>query len=235
MELPSMLKPALTAACLVLMPCAAVAGPFEDGQAAFDREDYATAMRLWRPLAEHGNAKAQYRLAMMYSGAQGVPEDLNERVKWLRRAAEQGHAEAPEALGRIYRYSTGKYFPQDYEEAIMWYRVAAERGNTQAQSSLGRMYEIAEGVSQDYAEARKWYRMAAEQGDSVAMVALGIFFEWGLGVPQDNARAHMWYNLATARNSYWARWRDKLTNRMTPDQKAKAQRLARQWLAKHQP
>ena len=54
---------------------AAVAGPFEDGYAAYDKGDYATAMRLWRPLADQGNAEAQYSLGLMYDNGQGVPQD----------------------------------------------------------------------------------------------------------------------------------------------------------------
>ena len=46
-------------AVAVMLTGVAVAGPFEDGVAAYDRGDYATALRLWRPLAEEGNPDAQ--------------------------------------------------------------------------------------------------------------------------------------------------------------------------------
>jgi TPR repeat protein len=72
----------------------AVAGPFEDVGAAYERGDYATALRLIRPLAEQGGAKAQYNLGQMYRDGQGVPQDYAEAVKWYRLAAEQGYADA---------------------------------------------------------------------------------------------------------------------------------------------
>ncbi len=56
----------------------AVAGQLEDGEAAFKRGDYATAFRLWRPLAEHGDADAQNNLGVMYRSGLGVPQDAVE-------------------------------------------------------------------------------------------------------------------------------------------------------------
>ena len=73
----------------------AAAGPFEDGVAAYKRGDYATALRLLRPLAAQGNAAAQYLLGLMYGRGDGVPQDDAEAVKWYRLAAEQGLAAAP--------------------------------------------------------------------------------------------------------------------------------------------
>ena len=69
---------------------AAVAGPLEDGEAAYQREDYATAYRLLRPLADQDNAEAQDMLGTMYVVGEGVPKDYSEAVKWYRRAADQG-------------------------------------------------------------------------------------------------------------------------------------------------
>ena len=61
----------------------ASAGPLEDGQAAYDRGDYATALRLWRPLAEQGDAKAQFRLGEMYQTGHGVPQDYVRAYMWF--------------------------------------------------------------------------------------------------------------------------------------------------------
>src|SRR4029453_2986683 len=80
----------------------AVAGPFEDAQAAHSRRDYATALRLWRPLADQGNAEAQYALGFMYDGGQGVPKNYATAAKWRRLAADQGHTLAQFNLGALY-------------------------------------------------------------------------------------------------------------------------------------
>jgi uncharacterized protein len=70
----------------------ASAGSLEDAIAAHDRGDYATAMRLLRPLAELGNAHAQNELGVMYAEGRGVQQDYAEAVKWYRKSAEQGFA-----------------------------------------------------------------------------------------------------------------------------------------------
>src|SRR5271166_1398822 len=70
----------------------AMAGPLEDGQAAYQRGDYAEAMRLLRPLAERADARAQTDLGLMYDNGRGVPKDYGQAVAWYHKAKEQGCA-----------------------------------------------------------------------------------------------------------------------------------------------
>jgi hypothetical protein len=121
-----MLKRILVGVVLSLMLTGgAAAGPYEDGLAAHERSDYATALRLFRPLGEQGNASAQYTLGFMYALGQGVPQDDAEAVKWYRLAAEQGIANAQYTLG--FMYAKGEGVPQDYVQAHMWFYLAASR------------------------------------------------------------------------------------------------------------
>ena len=60
----------------------ASAGPFEDGLAAAQRQDYATALRLWKPLAAQGNAEAQNNLGVMYGFGTTVSSQ-NNKFKYL--------------------------------------------------------------------------------------------------------------------------------------------------------
>jgi hypothetical protein len=76
-----------------------MAGLFEDGLAAHKRGDYATALKLWRPLAEQGLADAQYTLGIMYANGRGVAQNYAEALKWYRMAAEQGNVAAQCNLG----------------------------------------------------------------------------------------------------------------------------------------
>ena len=86
---------ALIATLLTLgLSLPASAGPFEDGQAAYARADYATALRLWTPLAAQGNAPAQYNLGVMYAKGQGVAQDYVQAHKWFNLSAASGQAEA---------------------------------------------------------------------------------------------------------------------------------------------
>jgi len=187
--------------------------------------------------AEQGHAQAQYNLALMYYRGQGVPQDDAEAVKWFRVAAEQGEATAQFNLG--FMYLKGQGVPQDYAKAVKWYRLAAEQGHADAQFNLGLMYADGQRVPQDDAEAVKWFRVAAEQGEATAQFSLGLMYDQGQGVPQDYAQALMWANLAESRSSEGEAvegsakaLREKLAQQMTPEQKAEAQRLARDWKPK---
>ena len=78
-----------------------IAGPLEESVAAYQRGDYATTVQLIRPMAEQGNALAQYELGFMYDQGQGVRQDDAEAVKWYGLAAEQGYAGAQNALDQL--------------------------------------------------------------------------------------------------------------------------------------
>ena len=145
----------VTAFAVLLVVLAAPAwADWDEGVAAYDRGDYATALREWRPLAMQGNAAAQYNLGLMYSKGRGVPQDHAEAVRWYRKAAVQGYAAAQFNLALM--YDNGRGVTQDYVEAAKWYRKAADQGDAVAQNNLGVMYERGQGVRQDHAEAVKW-------------------------------------------------------------------------------
>jgi uncharacterized protein len=101
----------------------AAAGPLEDGLAAMESRDYATAMRQLGPLAEQGIARAQLNLGLIYFLGLGVPQDYAQAAAWYRKAADQGNAAAQFGLGVMYEDEEG--VPQDYAQAHMWYDLAA--------------------------------------------------------------------------------------------------------------
>ncbi len=84
----------LFAATLSSGVSAALAGPWEDGMAAYNRGDYAPAMQLFRPLARQGNAKAQAVIGTMYRRGQGVAKSSAHAFMWLSIAAARGDADA---------------------------------------------------------------------------------------------------------------------------------------------
>ena len=93
---------------------------------AYKRKDYKTAYKLWLPLAEQGNASAQYNLGVMYEKGRGVPQDYKEAVRWYRLSAEQGIREAQFNLGVMYK--DGQGVPQDYVSAHMWWNLSGSNG-----------------------------------------------------------------------------------------------------------
>jgi hypothetical protein len=125
---------------------AAAARLVKDGLAAYQRDDYETALRLIRPPAEQGNADAQFGLGVMYSKGHGVPQDYAAAASWFRKAADQGDAVAQSNLGMM--YANGQGVRQDYAAAVSWYRKAADQGDTAAQLNLGGMYANGQGVTE---------------------------------------------------------------------------------------
>jgi hypothetical protein len=108
---------------------------------------------------------------MYYLGAgEGVPRDNAEAMKWWRKAADQGNAQAQAVLGLLYYHGEG--VPSNYAEAIKWWRKAADQGNAGAQANLGFMYYHGEGVPRDNAQAMKWWRKVADQGNAGAQANL---------------------------------------------------------------
>jgi TPR repeat protein len=131
------------------------AGPFEDATVAYGKGDYATALRLIRPLAEgQGNVLAEFNLGLMYENGQGVPQDYAAAMSWYRKAAEQGSARAQVNLGVM--YGTGEGVPQDYVIAHMWLNLAAVNGDKDAVK--GRDMVAAQMTPAQIAEAQKLAR-----------------------------------------------------------------------------
>ena len=109
----------------------------DKGLLAFQRGNYALALKCWQPLAEKGVAEAQYNLGMMYANGLGVRRDEQEATRLFRLAADQGLALAQSRLEESYR--NGSIDPQDDTEAIKWLRLAAEQGNAKAKINLQEM------------------------------------------------------------------------------------------------
>lgn len=126
----------------------------------------------------------------------------SEAVRWYRKAADQGLAEAQCELAYMYRDGYG--VAEDYSEAVRWFRKAAEQGLSEAQIWLGIMYEEGLGVVKDYSEAVKWYRKTAEEGNSGGQYRLGMMYEKGLGVVKDLNEAMYWYQKATSQGHWLA-------------------------------
>lgn len=144
-----------------------------------------------------------------------------------------GRAHEHFRLGRAYAQGAG--VAQDYAEAGRWYRLAAEGGVEEAAAELGFLYLDGKGVNQDCAEAARWLIRAANAGIAAAQGALGLMYGEGRGVERCYVRALLWLALALehlspqqkSEREIAARARDWLIARMTPDQRADAERRKR--------
>ena len=132
-----------------------------------------------------------------------------------------------------FQKGTAAYKRGDYATALREWEPLAKDGNSSAQFNLGQMYKKGLGVSQNYETAVKWYTLAAEQGHADAQNNLGLMYKNGLGVPQDKVYAYMWWTIAASSGDKDAsKDRDNIAIQMTPAQIEKAEKLARECVAK---
>jgi len=149
---------AIAALAALVAGGSAYAGPLEDGIAAYHAKDYETAVKLWRPLAEQGNAAAQYQLGTLYAEGKGVAQSDATAVEWFKKAAEQGNA--PAQYNLAVSYAEGLGVEKDETAAAKWFRRAADQGMPYAQLNLGILYATKRGVVPDDVEAVKWLELA---------------------------------------------------------------------------
>jgi len=128
----------LTLMSLLFIVTEGLGADFQKGyDAYYIARDYAAALREWKPLAEQGNADAQYYLGHMYRQGEGVPENDSAAAKWFTHAAQQGHANAQFYLSVMYYYGQG--VDQDNVYAYMWWNIALSQGNPNAMDWRGIM------------------------------------------------------------------------------------------------
>ena len=176
---------------------------YEEGGYLFgvwNEQDYVIANKYYRMSAEQGNIEAMFQLGATYTGCYDeegeeiIAVDNDEVVKWITLAVENGHIDAQNFLGTMYR--SGSYIEEDLDEAIKWFKLAATQGHVYSQTYLGYMYNIGEGMVQDYSEAMKWTKLAAAQGNADAQFNIGWMYYHGHGVPVNKKAAKKWYRIA---------------------------------------
>lgn len=150
---------ALLAVLWLLIPTARA--DFDHAVAAFEKGDYATAIRELKPLADKGDPRSQYAMGVMAENGFGMPRNPAQAAAWYRKAAEQGNTDAQYNLGAMYEHGIG--MGVNYAQAAHWYRPAAEAGDLDALSNLGVLYEKGAGVPQDKVLALALYNVSASQ------------------------------------------------------------------------
>jgi len=180
---------------------------FTDGQAAYDAQEWSTAMNLLKPLADQGHADAMMLVGDIYHAGRAVKQDPEEAKKWWHRAIDQyrKHADRGDttALMRIARYFHYWSAEKDLNEANNWYRKAADQGSADAMWAIGNLYRDGLNGKRDDDEAAKWwskaidqYRISAEEGDVAAQETLARCYQNGWSVKPDRNESIKWYRMA---------------------------------------
>ena len=146
-----------------------------------------------KQLAEGGDIAAQYQLGREHRYIPGAPE-----LRWLRRAAEQGHSGARTELG-IALYFGERGLQTDWVKSNYWLRLAAEEEDPVAQLNLSVSYFYGEGVQADQAEGLEWQNRALRNGYVGAEYNLGISYFEGDGLTMDKELGRYWLRRAAAR------------------------------------
>lgn len=116
----------------------AAASDLEDAVSAMRSGDFAEAYCIMRPLADEGDADAQYNIGWMYLNGYGLRVNDSLALQWWSKASDQGHTDASFSIGMLYSLGDGEV-PKDSEKAIDYYLVAAADGHEDAVSILKSM------------------------------------------------------------------------------------------------
>lgn len=160
----------LMAAAVLLVATDALA---QAGKHATESENAPTAdqarqiLDKTRPLAEKGDASAQYNMGVLYDQGYGVKQDAETARQWYLKAAAQHFAKAEHNLGIIYK--SGKGVEANATKAAHWFRRAARDGEPAAQNNLAVMYVRGDGVPKDMGAAARWAAKAAASGNQSAI------------------------------------------------------------------
>lgn len=103
---------------------------FRDGLSAFNDAQYARALAMWRPLADHGDARAEEGLGFMYYSGRGLPRSSRRAAEYFYRAATQGEPTAQLFLAIMHFRADG--VPRNSPLAMMWAQLSMSGGLPEA-------------------------------------------------------------------------------------------------------
>ncbi|HVM23363.1 MAG TPA: tetratricopeptide repeat protein, partial [Sphingomicrobium sp.] len=148
----------VTGVLLALAASAAWAQSVKAGIEAWQRADYSAAVSIWRPLAERGDADAQFNLGQAYRLGRGVNTNLAAARTWLERAAASDHVDAQTTLGLLL-FQNG-----EQGAGLKWLKKAADKGEPRALLVYGTALFNGDGVTQDPVLGYAYVSRAAAQG-----------------------------------------------------------------------
>lgn len=190
---------------------------------------------LWyKKAAEQGHKNAQYKMGVMHYIGSGVEENEETSFEWHLKAAQQGHVEAQYQVGYCYKNGVGT--STDMRQSFEWYRKAAEQGNVDAQYSLGILYGSGPDCSPEIFS--ELYLSYHKEGNVDGQLSLALTYAQSLSVPLDYVQAYAWLSLACKyceahMRELYTRHRDKVIEKMAPQQFLEAQSLLSQMSRKY--
>lgn len=187
-------------------------------------------------LAKANDSYAQFELGSRFNYGRGMPKNIKEALRWLRRAAQGGQADAQRLLAlKLYN---GYEVPVDLDEALMWTRALAEGGDVPAQLALGNMYASGEGTERNLIRAYMWYDIAAasveDKQDQAAIDADTEPPAEGKPPAQPDAKLTALKESRKNAAKRAADQRSKIGSLLLPEQEVEAQQLSSDWWLQQQ-
>jgi hypothetical protein len=164
---------------------------FNEASTEFDNKNYQLAFQMFQTLANEGDSKSQYNVALMYSLGKGIKQDQKQAFNWYSKSAQQGNYSAQFELGKI--YSKGWGVTKNNYLAFEWFFKAAQSNDSLHQYLLGVSYFYGHGVEKNYDSALIWVKKSAAQGNENAIEHLGKMYEFGIGLNRNIAVAKELY------------------------------------------
>jgi TPR repeat protein len=139
----------------------------ETGKDFNDNFNWTTALER----ANGGDADSQYQMSQWHFNGKNkfVEIDSAKGREWLRKAAENGNAQAQYRMGLDSTCTSEQYY---CAKAFEWYQKAAEQGHSFACYKIGKYYATGNVVEQDLDKAAEWYKKAADKGMDMAATLL---------------------------------------------------------------
>lgn len=207
---------------IVFFAAIAEAATLQDGIAAAQRGDYVSARQIWQDLADKGDHKAQYNLALLYTEGNGVEKNPETAARWMKAAADGGFPRAQVFLATVYFNGVG--LPKNDSEGLRQLKQAASQSYAPAMVNLGVVYAEGSHAPKDSKESVRYFRMAAILGDPDGQHNLGVAYFRGEGAPKNLIKAYVWFKMADTPRSASAIGR--MVEHMSDSEVAEARALA---------
>ncbi len=125
---------------LLIASATSHAEDLEDAVEAMRHGDFAEAYCIMRPLADSGDADAQYNIGWMYLNGYGLRINDILALEWWQKAVAQGHRDASFSIGMLYSLGEGEV-SKNSDRAIDYYLIAADDGHEDAVAILKNMLQ----------------------------------------------------------------------------------------------
>jgi len=161
---------------------------YQTARRAYEVGKFTEALTILERLADAGEARAQYEVALMYLQGIGTKVDPLRGGQWMLAAANNGNVTAMVEIGG--RFENGVNAEKNLILAFTWYRRAALAGDGIGCYKLAMLYEVGSGVPQDLPRAYAWYRMAGSTAGKIAAQRVSQIM-----TPLDRERGDLLYDI----------------------------------------